>query len=650
MPRIRTIQQRVTQGELDPKLIGRNDIDQYYGAAASMLNLFPISQGGFTRRPGTEYIDTVASGAVKCIEFRYSETDHYLLVVTAEQFKVYKAGVLKATVTLSEFDTDDKIQHMTWTQGGDTLLLFHEDVPTQKVVRNSDVSWTVSAVTWDFVPVYPFSLTVTQPAMTGNPNPDYNDSAGLNDTKPWAGECYFVTGSALFTSSAYVNQYIRAASGLARIASIISTTKVRITAEIPFSSWYSINSGDWDLLSGYEPVWSATRGYPRCGVFHGGRLYIGGSKSLPTTIWGSKVGEYWNFDKAATYDADAIERTLDVGTNDKIVDLYSGRTLFAVTSGGVITIDPSVSGPLTPVNFQASKQNSVGMKYGTRVVEQEGSILYVQSEGASVQESIYSRDVNGFTSDALSFLSSHLINVPVALALRKSTSTDQGTYLLFANEDGTGGVANIMRSQGIASFVPVEFDGYDILSVGVDGTDMYFVLDGDARYLVKMDFELTLDLATEYSAGFPISSATGLSRFNGVSVKAIADGAVQTGTVSAGALALSPAAATSLVVGLDYDTEFIDLPVDEKQLGSVIGQKKNVSEVVLELSATQNISVNGKPVSFVGDGDPLDANPEFTGTKRIAAFRGWNTTGQITITQTAPLKMTVLTIVKKVNV
>lgn len=59
MPRIRTMQSRFTNGELDPQMIGRVDIEQYYGAAETMQNVFPLPQGGFTRRPGLQYLDTL---------------------------------------------------------------------------------------------------------------------------------------------------------------------------------------------------------------------------------------------------------------------------------------------------------------------------------------------------------------------------------------------------------------------------------------------------------------------------------------------------------------------------------------------------------------------------------------------------------------
>lgn len=53
----RTIQRKWTQGELDPKLLGRSDIEQYYGAAETMQNIITLTQGGFKRRGGLEHID-----------------------------------------------------------------------------------------------------------------------------------------------------------------------------------------------------------------------------------------------------------------------------------------------------------------------------------------------------------------------------------------------------------------------------------------------------------------------------------------------------------------------------------------------------------------------------------------------------------------
>jgi len=50
------LQQRFTQGEFSPELLGRSDIDQYYSGAESLNNVNVIPQGGLKRRGGTRHI------------------------------------------------------------------------------------------------------------------------------------------------------------------------------------------------------------------------------------------------------------------------------------------------------------------------------------------------------------------------------------------------------------------------------------------------------------------------------------------------------------------------------------------------------------------------------------------------------------------
>ena len=55
----KTIQQNFSRGEINPKLLGRSDVDLYYKSAEKMRNVTTIPFGGFTRREGTQYIDQV---------------------------------------------------------------------------------------------------------------------------------------------------------------------------------------------------------------------------------------------------------------------------------------------------------------------------------------------------------------------------------------------------------------------------------------------------------------------------------------------------------------------------------------------------------------------------------------------------------------
>src|SRR3990167_11084986 len=50
------LQQRFTQGEFSPEMLGRSDIDQYYSGAETLNNVIVIPQGGVKRRGGGKFI------------------------------------------------------------------------------------------------------------------------------------------------------------------------------------------------------------------------------------------------------------------------------------------------------------------------------------------------------------------------------------------------------------------------------------------------------------------------------------------------------------------------------------------------------------------------------------------------------------------
>jgi hypothetical protein len=151
--------------------------------------------------------------------------------------------------------------------------------------------------------------------------------------------------------------------------------------EFPFFDTSAIASGDWELETGYEDVWSATKGWPRSVTFHQGRLFFGGSKSRPSTIWGSKVGLFFDFEAVEGLDDDAVEATLDTNTFNAIVDIISGRDLQVFTTGGEFYVPQEGLTPITPTDFFLSSTSRNGCKEGVRVKQLESGILFIQRQG-----------------------------------------------------------------------------------------------------------------------------------------------------------------------------------------------------------------------------------------------------------------------------
>ena len=62
MARIWQLQSSFNRGELDPRLVGRKDIQAYYAGAQKMTNVNILVQGGADRRNGTEFLHSSANG------------------------------------------------------------------------------------------------------------------------------------------------------------------------------------------------------------------------------------------------------------------------------------------------------------------------------------------------------------------------------------------------------------------------------------------------------------------------------------------------------------------------------------------------------------------------------------------------------------
>jgi hypothetical protein len=95
------------------------------------------------------------------------------------------------------------------------------------------------------------------------------------------------------------------------------------------------------------------------------------------------------------------------------------------------------------------------------------------------------------------------------------------------------------------------------------------------------------------------------------------------------------------------------MPVDVKlQSGTRIGFKKRIVQVNVIVDDTQHLNINNQPLPFRNFDGPLLDLPiqEFTGIKRIDGIRGYTTDSTIEITQTLPLKMTLLGLEFKVAV
>jgi len=456
-----------------------------------------------------------------------------------------------------------------------------------------------------------------------------------------------------------VDEYVNAVNGFgrARITEYVSNTIVKAYVEIPFFDTDDIVAGDWEIENGYEDVWSATRGYPRSVTFHEGRLYFGGTKSRPSTLFGSRVSDFFNFNPGEALDDAAVSATLDTGTFNAIIDIFSGRHLQIFTSGAEFYVPQTLDTPITPSNLIVKQQTAFGMKAGIRLQNVDGSTLFVQRQGKALQEFLFSDTVQAYTSAKISLLSSHLLKNPEEMAVRVATSTDEGDRLMIVNgDDGTIVCYTLLRSQNVIAPSEWTTDG-EYINIGVDVDDIYTVVkrtvNGAVVYYVELfDADILIDCAITGGA----ASSVNVTHLEGKTIDIIRDGVHEPQQVvpaSPFTVTFARPATASYEVGLNFTPEIKTLPVEPNLAsGSLKGFKKRIFEVNAELFATQSLTIDGKSVSFRNFGtNVLDSSvQEFTGLKTLHGILGYTYDGQITIGQAVPLKMTLLGLDYKVSV
>ena len=632
----------------------------------------------------------------------------YIVKAGVVQANINGTGNNYLTTTIGSSIVDD----MCWTQSADTLIVVHPDLQPVRITRTSDTAWTATAITFDSIPKYAFDLdfhtntgsTLTPSAVSGNvtltattlnhtsgtaqsatsttitlkatssaTNDIYNGMSieitggpgvgQIRRIEDYVGSTKVATVESAWTvtpngTSTYevtswsvnsVNQYINVQpQGRARIVRYVSATVVEAVTEYPFFNTTAIEPGRWEFEHGYVDVWSSTKGWPRTVTFHEGRLYFGGSKSRPSTVWGSKIGLFFDFVPSESLDDDAVEATLDTNDLNVITDIISGRDFQVFTTGGEFYIPQAGSDPVTPLTFTFKNVSRNGIKPGTRVQSVDSGSIYIQRQGKSLNEFIFNDTQLTYITQRISLLSGHLLKGPQRVALRKASSTEEADLLLMTNtDDGSMAAFSIMRSQQVTS--PSEFitDG-QFIDVGVDVNEIYAVtkrtFNGVDRFFIEIfGYDYFTDCAF---VGGAAASASGLPHI-GKAVNVICDGSPQANeTVSAGgAVTFDRSSATAYEVGLPITVYIKTMPAEVKlQTGSRVSFKKRIVEISAVVNETQNMTINRQPVAFRLFDNPMldDPVPEFTGIKRVNGVLGYSREQFIEVSQDLPLKMNLL--------
>ena len=698
MSRLQQYQASFSHGEIDPLLRGRVDIEQYYSSVAEAKNVIFEPQGGFSRRPGLKFVDDYTSDVgttdeIKLVPFEYSTGQTYLLVLsitntlsqssTNLRLRVYKDGVLQTNLngsgnnfvdqTLSfatALHTGFTLRQLNFTQNKDTIIFVNRNMFPLKLLRGAnDTTWTFSNIT---------DITNNAPLIRGDligRSTSVSNPAGTLTASATTGNIKLTASVSSTFSSASVGQQVYQSKGSlgnttwsgfgkATITKFLSGTQVEAVVLVPFSTTDAIANNEWVFDDSFHAAFSTSVGFPHTCTFHEGRLYLGGSFSLPMTLFGSKVGEPFNFRPSENLDDDAFVVHMETDTLNTIVGLRSGRDLQIFTTGGEFFIPQADLDPITPNNVSVKSTTKRGSKDGIKPVATEGGTFFIQRQGKALREMLFSDVELSYVANNISLLASHLILDPKAMAVRPATDTTEGDLLMIVNgtnttgyrasSSGLGGTLAcfmLHKQQNIVAPSFLQTDG-DFIEIAVDLDVIYAIIKRTVNsstkyYLEVFDDDFTTDSSVQKTSSFSGTSYNLVPHLQAKTVKVVRDDIVESDVAnvnSSGTITTSAQPSSYIETGLDFTVTVKTNPVEPNlPSGRIVTQKKRILEVSPILFRSQNLTINGFEVPlFTLPASGGGTVPTVTGAKKMHGFVGYSTDAQITISQSKPVFFTVL--------
>jgi hypothetical protein len=429
-----SIYNKFSSGELSQYLKGRTDLEEYYSGVDEMTNFIPLKQGGTYFRPGTSQV-SVSSSITNFNNriFSFSPSDNFNYIIFAspgynlairrveggnlvnctlnQPTTVWNkyidfsnvAGIFNpaanGAITSSIFDS------LTFTSYGDIFVLLDGTGTLAPIVgkRVGDTTFVIDSI------LYPTVINPDTSVLWLDTSAKYPIRLAYKDTnidpnikmKP-SGTTGSITITSENSSATPINyfkgdpvgMYIKITQGVSTGVAIVRS-KVSdsvVNAQVFGANFTATTSSDnWEVSS-----WNAIDGYPKSACFYQGRLYFGGNNTYPDTVWGSLVGNIYQFmSKRFVQDATSDTTKLNYFGSIKETDPFNftiastvantiqwmepSQTLIVGTTGAEYSISGGQDGILSISNINVGAISSHGSAR-VQPVKVGSSILFVSQD------------------------------------------------------------------------------------------------------------------------------------------------------------------------------------------------------------------------------------------------------------------------------
>ena len=312
----------------------------------------------------------------------------------AKTIQVDDVALLNGTpIEIASPYSEDRLFELAFTQSADILYIAHESHAPRELSRSGHAAWSMT----DFeFKDGPFQSMNTESGKTLAPSA--------------------TSGSVTITASGFkpfaatdIGRLVRikhgGSWGYARIVGVTSETQVTAVVKQNFGG--TTGSADWRM-----GAWSDATGWPGAVTFFQERLWWGGTKAQPQTIWGSASGDFTNYQPTQPDDTieddDGLSFTIADDRVNAIRWMSAGKRLAIGTSGGEFTMAGGSGGEaVTPTQIQITRETTHG---AARISAKRIGpvVLFVQRQRKKIREFVFNFDVDSFKAPDLALLAEHI--------------------------------------------------------------------------------------------------------------------------------------------------------------------------------------------------------------------------------------------------
>ena len=414
-----------------------------------------------------------------------------------------------------------------------------------------------------------------------------------------------------------------------------------ITGGGPNAGYWSsfIQTVDWK-----EQMYSPVRGYPHCVGGFQSRLVLGGGRDATNRLNFSRVEGPFNYDPGTGADDDAILVGVSGRRTPTIQHIVGGQHVQIFSSEGEYYIPHGVEkAALTPTTIAVIPQTFYGSQKNIPVVEFDDATLFISRNGGHLRQFVMGD--GGYLAPDLSFVSHHLIEDPVWLAVQMEDRDQAAAAAMVVNGDGSLAVLTMMRSEKIAAWSAHTTTGTFETACAIDSRAFFVVFREvagvEVAWLEMLDLDRYLDGSVMGSYVGRVGQAYrwgGFSIYANSIIHVLADGLSDLGPVH-----VSPAGtvdimsrADTLEGGLPFQPLVRTLPPELALAdGPSPGEPRRVVSAHVRFQETMGATVRTTKVSnTVGDQDlGLPGTPS-SGFVQVHLL-GWDDLGQVDVSQSS---------------